>query len=119
MAPPNRRTSSVDLDVIKKGCLIKSPPSYIINNQKSWKRRLFKLCKSTENIYTFRYYSYGIKEEFKREIFISDVHDIKHGSQLKEEELELPFRVCGCTSAHNILFIKTKKRDFFLFDENK
>lgn len=66
---PKRRSSETDEQIIKQGCLIKSPPGYIFTKRTSWKGRLLKLCRTGMGSFILRYYAYdGVSEELKGEI---------------------------------------------------
>ncbi|XP_069835858.1 pleckstrin homology domain-containing family S member 1 isoform X2 [Dendropsophus ebraccatus] len=115
---PKRRSLETDEQIIKQGCLTKSPPSYIFNKRASWKGRLLKLCKTGLGTYFLRYYAYdGVSEDWRGEINMNDVKSIEVGSSTMD-------RIATITrlfnhSPNNVLCIKTDKRDYFLVDDSE
>lgn len=115
---PKRRSSETDEQIIKQGCLIKSPPAYIFNKRTSWKGRLLKLCRTGMGSFILRYYAYdGVSEELKGEIPLSDIKSIELGKNTMEK---IP-TITRLFNNHpsNILCIKTDRRDYYLVDDNK
>ncbi|XP_018080462.1 pleckstrin homology domain-containing family S member 1 isoform X4 [Xenopus laevis] len=101
--------------VIKRGCLIKSPPTSFLN--RGWKRREFKLCRSPDDIFTLNYYSWdGATEAKKGSINISEIQSITKGSACKED-LAATLKTCKC-SPENVLVVRTDRRTYFLADED-
>ncbi|KAE8589387.1 hypothetical protein XENTR_v10017548 [Xenopus tropicalis] len=109
-----KRLSQGSEEVIKRGCLIKSPPSSFI---KGWKRREFKLCRSPDETYSLNYYSWdGATETRRGSINISEIQSITKGSASKED-LAATLKACRC-SPENVLVVRTDKRTYFLADED-
>ncbi|XP_077114076.1 pleckstrin homology domain-containing family S member 1 isoform X9 [Ranitomeya variabilis] len=106
-----------DDQIIKQGCLIKSPPSYVFNKKGSWKARLLKLCQTSQGSFVLRYYGYdGVTEHWKGDILISNIKSIELGKNLKEKIL--PITRLFNNSADNILCIRTEGRDYYLVDDS-
>ncbi|XP_056384965.1 pleckstrin homology domain-containing family S member 1 isoform X2 [Hyla sarda] len=115
---PKRKSSDTDEQIIKQGCLIKSPPGYIFGNKTSWKGRLLKLCKTGLGTYNLDYYEYdGVSEKWRGNIPLSDVKSIELGTSTMEK-IPTITRLFNM-DPHNILCIKTDKRDYFLVDESE
>ncbi|XP_066457566.1 pleckstrin homology domain-containing family S member 1 isoform X2 [Eleutherodactylus coqui] len=113
---PKRRSSDSGEQIIKQGCLIKSPPFYIFNKKASWKRRLLKLCRIGAGSFVLRYYAYdGVSEDWKGDIHISDIKSVELGSTMMEK-IPTITRLFN-NSPNNILCIKTDKRDYYLVDD--
>ncbi|CAN2389263.1 hypothetical protein PRIEUP_LOCUS5676 [Pristimantis euphronides] len=114
---PKRRSSETDEQIIRQGCVTKSPPSYIFSKKASWKGRLLKLCRTGLSAFTLRYYAYdGVSEEWKGDIHMSDIKSIEVGSQTMER-IPTINRLFN-NSPNNVLCIKTDKRDYYLLDDS-
>ncbi|XP_075071747.1 pleckstrin homology domain-containing family S member 1-like isoform X2 [Mixophyes fleayi] len=115
---PKRRSSETDQQVIKRGSLMKSPPSYLFNNRTSWKRRLFKFCKTLTDSYIISYYHYdGLTENWKGDIYVGDIKAIELGTNMMDKNISAITRLFN-TSSDNVLYIKTESRIYFLLDDN-
>ncbi|XP_077311112.1 pleckstrin homology domain-containing family S member 1 isoform X2 [Lithobates pipiens] len=116
--PPKRSSAEIDCTIIKEGCLIKSPPSYLCNKRASWKGRFFKLCKTAVDSYFIRYYAYdGVSMDYRGEIPVSDIKSIELGSNAIDKNMTTITNMFN-NSPQNVLCIKTNKRVFYLLDEN-
>ncbi|KAM4034312.1 LOW QUALITY PROTEIN: pleckstrin homology domain-containing family S member 1 [Anomaloglossus baeobatrachus] len=116
---PKRRSSITDEEIIKQGCLIKSPPSYVFTKKASWKARLLKLCRTSQGSFILRYYGYnGVTqaEDWKGDILISNIKSIEVGKNLTEK-IPAITRLFN-SSPDNILCIRTDRRDYYLLDES-
>ncbi|XP_073451967.1 pleckstrin homology domain-containing family S member 1 isoform X8 [Aquarana catesbeiana] len=117
--PPKRSSTEIDCTIIKEGCLIKSPPPYLLYKKASWKGRLFKLCKTAVDSYFIRYYAYdGVSMDYKGEILVSDIKSIDLGYNAMDKNMTTITNLFN-NSPQNVLCIKTNKRVYYLLDENK
>ncbi|XP_075071741.1 uncharacterized protein LOC142160730 isoform X2 [Mixophyes fleayi] len=115
---PKRRSSETDQQVIIRGSLLKSPPSYLFKKQTSWKRRLFKLCKTLTDSYIISYYHYdGLTEKWKGDIYVGDIKAVELGTNTIDKNISAITRHFN-TSSDNVLYIKTEDRTYFLLDDN-
>ncbi|XP_053305994.1 uncharacterized protein LOC128468331 [Spea bombifrons] len=110
-----KRNSLSDANEIKRGSLIKSPPSYIFNNRSSWKVRLFKLFQTRDNKFILSYYEPdGVSEKMKGTIKIRNIKSIK--KEYNSENVSAILRSFNI-SHHKVIHVKTEDRDFYLCDE--
>ncbi|XP_040217510.1 pleckstrin homology domain-containing family S member 1 isoform X2 [Rana temporaria] len=117
--PPKRSSTEIDCTIIKEGCLIKSPPSYLFIKRASWKGRFFKLCKTAVGSYFIRYYAYdGVSMDYKGEIPVCDIKSIELGTNAMDKNMTTITNLFN-NSPRNVLCIKTNKRVFYLLDENE
>ncbi|XP_075071754.1 pleckstrin homology domain-containing family S member 1 isoform X3 [Mixophyes fleayi] len=115
---PKRQSSDTDQQVIKRGSLMKSPPSYLFNKRNSWKRRLFQLCKTLTDSFIISYYAYdGLTENWKGDIYVGDIKAIELGTNFMDRNISAITRLFN-TSSDNVLYIKTEDRTYFLLDDN-
>ncbi|XP_029466308.1 pleckstrin homology domain-containing family S member 1 isoform X2 [Rhinatrema bivittatum] len=102
--------------ICKQGHLRKSPPPNRFSSQSSWKKRLFILTKSKQNIYALHYYK--IQHSEKRGVIeISQILRIQQGIDDEKKRSS----VCKMFQCHPdmVISLLTTGRDYFLIGEDK
>ncbi|XP_062381538.1 uncharacterized protein LOC134069573 [Sardina pilchardus] len=104
---------------VRSGYLYKSPPPIPLismKSQKSWKRRFFVLFKTSEGVYTLKYFRSEKKNKALGEIDLSEINTLLFCPESPS--------MWGCIHkmfrcpASCVLLLRTNSRDYFLVGEN-